>query len=204
MGPDADCAQSSSHVPVVPICAAAPTVVQVEEPACSTWITTHSIETPLARPDGPFDAIPGPYGAHNWHPMSFNPTTGLVYLPAQNVPIGLMDDKEWKYGANLPGRALKAFLAGAALVRGPTKAYVPIAVLLAPYDLREMTMLGDAGSNALGAVLGFGSVGKLTARGRLLAIAALAGLTIVGETRSLGKLIERTPFLLHLDRLGRA
>ena len=65
-------------------------------------------------------------------------------------------------------------------------------------------MLGDAGSNALGAVLGFGSVGKLTARGRLLAIAALAGLTIVGETRSLGKLIERTPFLLHLDRLGRA
>ena len=103
-----------------------------------------------------------------------------------------------------PGRALKAFLAGAVLVRGPAKAYLPIAVLLAPYDLREMTMLGDAGSNALGAVLGFGSVGKLTARGRLLAIAALAGLTIVGETRSLGKLIERTPFLLHLDRLGRA
>src|SRR5262249_20299684 len=55
------------------------------------------IETPLARPDGPFDSIPGPYGAHNWHPMSFNPTTGLVYLPAQNVPLGLMDDKEWKY-----------------------------------------------------------------------------------------------------------
>lgn len=63
------------------------------------------IETPLARPDGPFDSIPGPYGAHNWHPMSFNPATGLVYLPAQNVPIGLMDDKEWKYNADLPGRA---------------------------------------------------------------------------------------------------
>jgi quinohemoprotein ethanol dehydrogenase len=63
------------------------------------------IETPQARPDGPFDAVPGPYGAHNWQPMSFNPTTGLVYLPAQNVPLGLMDDKEWKYGAVLPGRA---------------------------------------------------------------------------------------------------
>jgi quinohemoprotein ethanol dehydrogenase len=63
------------------------------------------IETPKARPEGPFDAIPGPYGAHNWHPMSFNPTTGLVYLPAQNVPINLMDDKEWKHGAVLPGRA---------------------------------------------------------------------------------------------------
>jgi quinohemoprotein ethanol dehydrogenase len=62
------------------------------------------VETAKARPDGPFDAIPGPYGAHNWHPMSFNPTTGLVYLPAQNVPIGLMDDKEWKKGAVLDGR----------------------------------------------------------------------------------------------------
>ncbi|MGZ4360614.1 MAG: glycosyltransferase [Gaiellaceae bacterium] len=102
-----------------------------------------------------------------------------------------------------PGRALKAFLAASALVRGPAKAYVPIAVLFAPYDLREMTMLGDAGSNALGAVVGYGSVTKLTARGRRLAIAALAGLTIVGETRSLGALIERTPFLSHLDRLGR-
>ena len=56
------------------------------------------------RPDTPFDAIPGPYGAHNWHPMSCNPTTGLVYLPAQNVPVNLMDDKEWKKGVVLPGR----------------------------------------------------------------------------------------------------
>jgi hypothetical protein len=103
-----------------------------------------------------------------------------------------------------PGRALKAFLAGAALVRGPAKSYVPIAVLLAPYDLREMTMLGDAGANALGALLGYGSVGKLTARGQILSIAALAGLTAVGEARSLGDLIERTPVLSRLDRLGRA
>jgi glycosyl transferase family 2 len=102
-----------------------------------------------------------------------------------------------------PGRALKAFLAGAALVRGPAKGYVPIAVLLTPYDLREMTMLGDAGANALGAVLGYGSVSKLTARGQILSIAALAALTVVGETRSLGALIERTPGLSHLDRLGR-
>jgi hypothetical protein len=103
-----------------------------------------------------------------------------------------------------PGRALKTFVAGAALVRGPAKGYLPIAVLLAPYDLREMTMLGDAGANALGAVLGFGSVSKLTARGQILSIAALAALTVAGETRSLGELIERTPGLAHLDRLGRA
>jgi hypothetical protein len=103
-----------------------------------------------------------------------------------------------------PGRALKAFLVGAALVRGPARGYVPIAVLLAPYDLREMTMLGDAGANALGAVLGYGSVSRLTARGQILSIAALAVLTVAGETRSLGALIERTPGLSRLDRLGRA
>jgi hypothetical protein len=102
-----------------------------------------------------------------------------------------------------PGRALKAFCAGALLVRGPAKAYVPIAVLLAPYDLREMTMLGDAGANGLGAVLGYGSVSKLTGRGQILSIAALAAVTVAGETRSLGALIERTRGLRELDAWGR-
>jgi hypothetical protein len=102
-----------------------------------------------------------------------------------------------------PGRALKVFAAGAMLVQGEAARYLPMAVLLAPYDLREMTMLGDAGSNALGAVLGFGSVGKLTARGQILCIAALAAFTAAGEARSLGALIERTPVLRELDEMGR-
>jgi PQQ-dependent dehydrogenase (methanol/ethanol family) len=29
-----------------------------------------------------FITSPGPFGAHNWHPMSFSPQTGLVYIPA--------------------------------------------------------------------------------------------------------------------------
>ena len=33
-------------------------------------------------------------GAHNWHPMSFNPQTGLVYLPAQGVPLNLTGGKD--------------------------------------------------------------------------------------------------------------
>ena len=103
-----------------------------------------------------------------------------------------------------PGRALKAFALAAVAVRGPALRYLPLAVLLAPYDLREMTMVGDAGANALGAVLGFGSVGRLTARGQILCIAGLAALTAAGETRSLGDLIERTPGLRELDALGRA
>jgi Glycosyl transferase family 2 len=98
-----------------------------------------------------------------------------------------------------PGRALKAYLAGAVLVRAP----LGVAVLLCPYDLREKTMLGDSGSNALGAMLGLSSVSRLTERGRWLAIGALAGLTLLGERRSLGELIERTPGLSHVDSLGR-
>lgn len=44
---------------------------------------------------GAYEAIPGPNGAHNWHPMSYNPTTGLVYIPAQNIPTVLEDDPNW-------------------------------------------------------------------------------------------------------------
>ena len=98
-----------------------------------------------------------------------------------------------------PGRALKAYLL-ASIPLGAPKA---TAVLLAPYDLREMAMLGDSGSNALGAVLGFESVGRFTERQRWSAIAALAGLTLLGERRSLGALIERTPVFRQVDAWGR-
>jgi hypothetical protein len=99
-----------------------------------------------------------------------------------------------------PGRALKAYIAAAV----PLDAPVGIAVLLLPYDLREMAMLGDAGSNALGAMLGLSSVERFTGRGRWVAIGALAGLTILGERTSIGRLIERTPGLAWVDSLGRS
>jgi len=99
-----------------------------------------------------------------------------------------------------PGRALKAYLAAAAVVDAP----LGIAVLLLPYDLREMSMLGDAGSNALGGLLGLKSVERFTERGRWVAIGALAGLTLLGERKSIGAWIERTPGISWIDRLGRA
>lgn len=102
-----------------------------------------------------------------------------------------------------PGRALKAFALGSLLIGGAPKKAVCVAVLLAPYDLGEMAMLGDGGSNALGAVLGFSSVEKLTGWRRWSAIGALSLLTVIGERRSLGALIESTPGLRDFDRLGR-
>lgn len=98
-----------------------------------------------------------------------------------------------------PGRALKAYLAAALLLDAP----LGRAVLLLPYDLRERAMLGDGGSNALGAMLGLRSVERIHGRARWAAILALAGLTLLGDRVSLGRLIERTPGLMQLDRLGR-
>jgi quinohemoprotein ethanol dehydrogenase len=40
---------------------------------------------------------PSPFGGHNWQPMSFHPGTGLVYIPAQEVPYFFRLDKEWKH-----------------------------------------------------------------------------------------------------------
>ncbi|HVW28457.1 MAG TPA: PQQ-dependent dehydrogenase, methanol/ethanol family [Polyangiaceae bacterium] len=39
----------------------------------------------------PWLALPGPYGAHNWQPMSFSPETGLVYIPAIDTGFAYVD-----------------------------------------------------------------------------------------------------------------
>ncbi len=58
-----------------------------------TWATGldengRPIEVPAARDlDEDYIVLPGPLGAHNWHPMSYNPTTGLVYIPTNNIPF---------------------------------------------------------------------------------------------------------------------
>ena len=49
--------------------------------------TGRPVETPEARiPDGFAVLYPSFLGAHNWHPMSYSPDTGLVYIPYQEMP----------------------------------------------------------------------------------------------------------------------
>ena len=63
------------------------------------------MEVPEARGRDPYDSIPGPYGAHNWHPMSWSPLTKLAYLPAQNIPVNFQQDKQWAgHNASKPGQ----------------------------------------------------------------------------------------------------
>lgn len=40
---------------------------------------------------------PSPLGAHSWHPMSYNPATGLVYIPTQDIPWVFQMDNKWEY-----------------------------------------------------------------------------------------------------------
>ena len=49
--------------------------------------TGRPVEAPNARyQDGEFASSPAAPGGHNWHPMAYHPGTGLVYIPAQDLP----------------------------------------------------------------------------------------------------------------------
>lgn len=49
--------------------------------------TGKPVEAPGVRYENePIVMWPSPFGAHSWHSMSFNPQTGLVYIPYQEVP----------------------------------------------------------------------------------------------------------------------
>lgn len=39
---------------------------------------------------------PGPIGAHNWHPMAYDPKNGLVYIPAINSAFPFIHKPGWK------------------------------------------------------------------------------------------------------------
>ena len=111
------------------------------------WAAGYDMATgrPIENPDArfyrtgkPFIAIPGALGAHNWHPMSYNPNTGLVYIPAQQVPQGYLQDMTeldkrkvlgFNVGTSLAGTMLPddaaAFKAAIAATTGRLVAFDP-------------------------------------------------------------------------------
>ena len=120
-------------------------------------------------------------------------------------------------GANLlnlldlrPGRAIKVALAIGGLLAAASPAARPAAVAptgaaaaLLPEDLAERAMLGDAGANALGAMLGAAAALGLPRPARIAALAAITGLTAASEVVSFSAVIARTPALNWADMLGR-
>jgi quinohemoprotein ethanol dehydrogenase len=50
-----------------------------------------------------FIGKPGLYGAHTWHPMSFSPQTGLMYIPVNNTAQPYLADEDFK-GSDIGGQ----------------------------------------------------------------------------------------------------
>lgn len=137
--------------------------------------------------------------------------------PRPRVADVIIDGGVIAGGANLlnlfdlrPGRAVKvAALTGTplALTNGPggaaAAATLGSATALLNEDLGERAMLGDAGANAVGALLGLAAVTTLPRAGRIAALTVIAGLTAASEKVSFTKVIANTPPLNKIDMLGR-
>jgi hypothetical protein len=112
-----------------------------------------------------------------------------------------------------PGRTAKYAVVGyipVAVLCGTDTLGVAIApvigALLAclPGELREHYMLGDAGANPLGAVLGLGVVLEVSPGARIVVAIVLLALNLLSEVVSFSRVIERVRPLRAFDRLGRS
>lgn len=110
-----------------------------------------------------------------------------------------------------PGRVVKVSLLGAVLVvvvagtgwpAVPTMVVVGAGVGLLRADLREECMLGDTGANVLGAAVGFGLVVGLGPIGEWSALAVVVAMNLMSERVSFSAVIDATPPLRWIDRLG--
>ena len=95
---------------------------------------------PMVNPEAYYDleplaVYPTGGGAHNWSPMSFNPNTGLVYIPASYTSYTYQATEEYKKGSNgtvrtgTEPRQIKAPAIGPSApdgVRGGLQAWDPV------------------------------------------------------------------------------
>lgn len=85
-----------------------------------TWAKGIDMETgrpieneELTYKDKAQPVFPGPGGAHNWYPMAFNPTTGLVYIPMHDQDFiynNEAENYEYKPGEWNTGNSFSTFV----------------------------------------------------------------------------------------------
>ena len=90
-----------------------------------TWASGYDMKTgrPIEKPEARYEktgklymANPSALGAHNWHPMSYNPATGLVYIPALSIggaylpPVAPNEQERKSLGFNTGGAMATADL----------------------------------------------------------------------------------------------
>lgn len=136
-----------------------------------------------------------------------------------SIPVIILDALVLALCVNLfnlfdlrPGRALKLFFLALLLLAPFTYTHefwifasimIGSALVLSPTDFSGRSMLGDAGSNVLGAVVGFGLITTLGVPFRVVSFIILLGLNLASEKWSFSQIIENAPLLSWLDHLGR-
>jgi PQQ-dependent dehydrogenase (methanol/ethanol family) len=109
-----------------------------------TWATHVDLETgrPVENPEAHYanearTIQPAPYGGHNWHPMSFSPDTGLVYIPALELSFSYAQSNafkhepgEWNTGTDMgemiPSKDPDELISALQGVRGHLAAWDPV------------------------------------------------------------------------------
>jgi UDP-GlcNAc:undecaprenyl-phosphate/decaprenyl-phosphate GlcNAc-1-phosphate transferase len=131
---------------------------------------------------------------------------------ALGVPAVAGATNLWNLFDVAPGRAIKFVLPALvgltlAVDTDPYRAlggatFVAAVAALTP-DLREWAMLGDAGANALGYVVGVGMIESVPTVGLAVAVAVLLAAHAAAETVTLSRIIRSIPPLRWFDDLGR-
>jgi hypothetical protein len=130
------------------------------------------------------------------------------WVLAVGIPLVAGTTNLWNLLDVAPGRALKfGFLLSVLLATlggsGLAWATVGSTALLLPLDVRERGMLGDAGANVLGFVLGILLLSRMSSWGLAVALVAVLALHAIAETVTLTRVIRAVPPLRWLDDLWR-
>ena len=99
--------------------------------------------------------------------------------------------------------AIIIFLASAKFNREVMMLIVPAVLAYFYFDLRALTMMGDAGSNVLGVSIGVFIVSSFDLPVQLVSLVLLVAIHVLTEKFSLTKIIENNKFLNYVDKLGR-
>ncbi len=137
-----------------------------------------------------------------WHGFTVSALLCALLIATFANFINLLDTR--------PGRALKGFWLSCLVVFGsvglPTVfLFGPVlasSLVYAPSDFRRRALLGDAGSNPLGACIGLVAGGLSPQWVQIVLLVALVAFHVYAEKRSLTEDIPKLPVLNWLDRLG--
>ncbi len=129
--------------------------------------------------------------------LDLKPGRGLkVFIPLFLLAVALTARLDSVAAGSVPWKPLYAYIV-------PALSVAAVALVLFPGDLREKFMMGDAGSNVIGAVVGLGLVLGLNFWWRLGVLVFLVLVTLLSEKFSFSRAIEGNRVLNWLDELGR-